>query len=36
MRRLEGNVFAGFHGFEEKDYFELEDAAEREPVKVQF
>ncbi|MEZ5987784.1 MAG: LemA family protein [Planctomycetota bacterium] len=35
-QQFPGNVFAGFHGFEEKDYFELEDAAEREPVKVQF
>lgn len=30
------NIYAGFHGFEEKDYFELEDIAAREPVKVSF
>jgi len=30
------NIYAGFHGFQEKDYFELEDEAAREPVKVSF
>lgn len=30
------NIYAGFHGFAEKDYFELEDEAAREPVKVSF
>lgn len=30
------NIYASFHGFEEKDYFELEDEAAREPVKVAF
>ena len=30
------NIYASFHGFEEKDYFELEDEAAREPVKVSF
>ncbi|MHC4078261.1 MAG: hypothetical protein ACYST0_07440 [Planctomycetota bacterium] len=27
---------AGMYSFEKKDYFELEDAEQREPVKVQF
>ena len=30
------NIIAGMFGFQAKDYFEVGDAAAREPVKVQF
>jgi len=31
-----GNILAGMYNFEKKDYFELEEAEQREPVKVRF
>jgi len=35
-QQFPGNLVAGMYNFEKKDYFELEDAEQREPVKVQF
>ncbi|MHC4515893.1 MAG: LemA family protein [Planctomycetota bacterium] len=36
IQQFPGNIVAGMYSFEKKDYFELEDAEQREPVKVQF
>jgi LemA protein len=30
------NIIAGMFGFKEKEYFRIEEAAAREPVKVSF
>ena len=35
-QQFPGNLVAGMYNFEKKEYFELEDAEQREPVKVQF
>jgi LemA protein len=35
-QKFPGNLIAGMYNFEKKEYFELEDAEQREPVKVQF
>lgn len=36
LQSFPGNVIAGFFKFEQKEFFELENEAAREPVKVQF
>jgi len=36
IQTFPGNVFAGMFNFKPKDYFLVEEAAAREPVKVQF
>ena len=35
-QQFPGNIVAGMYNFEKKDYFELEEAEQREPVKVKF
>ncbi len=36
IQQFPGSIVAGMYSFEKRDYFELEDAEQREPVKVQF
>ncbi len=36
VQQFPSNIVAGMYNFQKMDYFELEDAEQREPVKVQF
>jgi LemA protein len=36
IQTFPGNIFARMFNFTTRDYFEIEEAAAREPVKVQF
>jgi LemA protein len=36
IQQFPGNIVAGMYKFDKRDYFELKDAEQREPVKVQF